>query len=80
MAMAMSIGWPMIPRGEPAARTETAAARRSSLIVPSGSVQLRWVIGVSVNPGATALTRTPLGPSSAAATRVSWITPALVMA
>lgn len=34
------------------------------------------VIGVSTNPGAMALTRTPRGPSSSAATRVSISTPA----
>jgi len=37
----------------------------------------RWVMGVSTKPGATVLARIPMGPSSAAATRVSWMTPAL---
>jgi hypothetical protein len=36
-------------------------------------------IGVSVHPGATAFTRMPSGPSSAAAMRTSWCTPAFVV-
>ena len=74
---AMSRVLPMTPSGERAPMAAIVSARFCSSTEPSAAVQTRWVNGVSTYPGATALARTPSGPSSAAATRVSWITPAL---
>ena len=53
------------------------SARLCSSTEPSSPVQTRLVMPVSTYPGATELTRTPKGPSSAAATRLSCMTPAL---
>ncbi len=75
----MSSALPVTPIGDWLASLDRVSRRASSSTVPSGVVQFREVIGVSTNPGATALARTPFGPSSAATVRVSWMTPALVM-
>src|SRR3954464_16057735 len=53
--------------------------RWASSTAPSSPVQAAAVIPVSTQPGATALHRTPAGPSSTATMRVSWITAAFVM-
>ena len=64
----MSAGSPMAPIGERFLMALTMAS------ISVGSA--RVVIGVTTKPGATAFTRTPRGPASWAATRVSMATPA----
>lgn len=70
----MSDGSPTAPSGE------RAALRRMVSLRPSGVSRAVPVNGVSTKPGATALTRMPLGPSSSARLRVSMFTAALVIA
>ena len=67
----MSVGSPTAPMGERFRMAVTMAS------ICSGSG--RVVMGVTTKPGATAFTRTPTGPPSWAATRVSIATPALAI-
>ena len=67
MAWATPSGVPTSPNAE---RSATRSRYPGSRLVDAN-------IGVSVVPGATALTRIPKGPSSRAATRTSSATPAL---
>ncbi len=63
-------------RGTPMRRSGIIERRRSW---SSGTEYTASAIAVRMSPGATPLTRTPIGPHSAAAWRVKALTPAFDM-